>query len=94
MTYVGRWECFVFPHSKWYVNCWHFLTMTVYILPVFPSRMYMPLKSSVLYIKAPFTLRSIFGTVPVFWFLDYLNSNQKSDTGTNFIRAYQKLSVV
>jgi hypothetical protein len=24
-------------------------------------------------IESPFTLRSIFGTVPLFWFLDYLN---------------------
>jgi hypothetical protein len=67
--------------------------------------------------KAPFTLRSIFGTariklvpVPLFWLLDYLFSsapfalrsifgtvplfgswNQKSGTGTNFIRAVPKI---
>jgi hypothetical protein len=29
--------------------------------------------STVQYSTAPFTLRSIFGTVPLFWFLDYLN---------------------
>jgi hypothetical protein len=33
--------------------------------------------------KAPFTLRSIFGTVPLFY--------QKSGTGTNFIRAVPKI---
>ena len=47
--------------------------------------------------QAPFTLRSIFGTVPLFWFLDYLNTSPRTK---KVVRVpilsvpHQKLSVV